>query len=49
MAHAHHTLGRSRTGDDPRHIVGACQVCNLKIGEPVPGRGDPVCVPVSSW
>lgn len=49
MVHAHHTLGRRRTGDDPRYIVGACEVCNLKIGDPSKGATDPVCVPVSSW
>lgn len=32
--HAHHTLGRAITGDDPRHIVAACEPCNLHIGEP---------------
>lgn len=48
MEHAHHTLGRARTGDDVRYIVGACAVCNLKIGEPL-GSGDPACVPVSRW
>lgn len=40
--HAHHTHGRSVTGDDPRHIVAACQACNLWIGDPTttdpPGR-----------
>ena len=41
--HAHHTLGRARTGDDPRYIVAACSACNLIIGDPAkktdpPGR-----------
>lgn len=50
MEHAHHTMGRARTGDDVRFIVGACEVCNLKIGDPLAGgRGDPTCVPVSRW
>lgn len=48
MEHAHHTLGRARTGDDPRYIVGACSTCNLWIGEP--GTvGDPPAVPVTRW
>lgn len=48
MQHAHHTLGRARTGDDPRYIVGACEVCNLKIGEPDVG-GDPPTQAVTRW
>lgn len=48
MEHAHHTLGRARTGDDPRHIVGACSTCNLAIGEPTEA-GDPPTVPVTRW
>jgi hypothetical protein len=49
MVHAHHTLGRLVTGDDPRHIVGACEVCNLKIGEPRVGPIDPPAAPVTAW
>jgi hypothetical protein len=49
MEHAHHTLGRERTGDDPRFIVGACSTCNLKIGDPGDVPGDPACVPVTKW
>jgi hypothetical protein len=49
MEHAHHTRGRAVTGDDPRHIVGACEACNLKIGEPDVGATDPVCVPITNW
>lgn len=48
MVHAHHTLGRARTGDDPRHIVGACETCNLKIGEPGV-TGDPPAQAVTVW
>lgn len=48
MEHAHHTLGRLRTGDDPRYIVGACSTCNLKIGDPQ-GKGDPDVVAVTNW
>lgn len=49
MEHAHHTLGRARTGDDPRYIVGACSTCNLKIGNPVNSGGDPPVTAVTSW
>ncbi len=49
MQHAHHTRGRAITGDDPAHIVGACEVCNLAIGDPTAGIGDPACVPVTNW
>lgn len=30
----HHTLGWTVTGDDPRHMVAACEPCNQKIGDP---------------
>jgi hypothetical protein len=30
----HHTRGRRITGDDPAHIVGSCEPCNLAIGDP---------------
>jgi hypothetical protein len=46
--HAHHTLGRARTGDDPRFIVAACAACNLFIGDPAAAT-DPPAVPVSQW
>lgn len=41
--HAHHTLGRATTGDDPTYIVAACEHCNLATGDPTktpdpPGR-----------
>ena len=32
--HAHHTLGRSVSGDNPQHIVAACAPCNLAAGQP---------------
>lgn len=48
MVHAHHTLGRGKTGDDPRYIVGACETCNLKIGEP-DAVGDPPARAVTAW
>lgn len=44
---AHHTRGRSVTGDDPRYLVASCAACNLHIGEP--GRHDPQPRPVSRW
>jgi hypothetical protein len=46
--HAHHTRGRSVTGDDPRHIVAACPTCNLHIGDPA-RTVDPPAVPVTRW
>lgn len=49
MEHAHHTLGRAQTGDDPRYIVGSCEVCNLWIGDPNAGQGDPPAVAVTRW
>lgn len=39
-SHAHHTAGRSVTGDDPRYIVASCPACNLAIGDPAK-RNDP--------
>ena len=39
--HAHHTLGRSVTGDDPASIVTACQPCNHHIGDPT-ANNDPI-------
>lgn len=48
MVHAHHTRGRGVTGDDPRFIVGACETCNLWIGDPTV-TGDPPAVAVTRW
>ncbi|HEY9417480.1 MAG TPA: hypothetical protein VIQ30_22205 [Pseudonocardia sp.] len=45
---AHHTLGRSVTGDDPRYIVAACEPCNLAIGDPTK-LADPKPKPVTRW
>lgn len=45
---AHHTLGRARTGDDVRYLVGACAPCNLKIGDPL-RSGDPINKAVTKW
>jgi hypothetical protein len=38
---AHHTRGKAVTGDDPEHIVAACTVCNLAIGDPSKGADPP--------
>lgn len=46
--HAHHTLGRAVTGDDPAFIVAACEPCNLHIGDPST-LVDPRNVPVTRW
>jgi hypothetical protein len=46
--HAHHTHGRSATGDDPRFIVAACEPCNLYIGDPA-ALADPSAQPVTKW
>lgn len=44
----HHTKGRARTGDNPKHLVPACKACNLKVGDP--GRtATPRPRPVSRW
>jgi hypothetical protein len=45
---AHHTLGKARTGDDPRYLVAACAPCNLKIGDPSKGA-DPPNKGVTKW
>lgn len=34
----HHTLGRARTGDDPRYLVACCRNCNEKLGDPLAKR-----------
>lgn len=46
--HAHHTLGKAATGDDPRHIVAACEPCNLHIGDPSQ-HNDPPNKAVTRW
>lgn len=46
--HAHHTIGRDVTGDDPAHIIAACRACNLAIGEPVKYH-DPDPRPRTAW
>ena len=46
--HAHHTLGKAVTGDDPRYIVAACQACNLHIGDPTK-QADPQPKPRTRW
>lgn len=32
--HAHHTLGKAITGDDPTYIVASCAACNQHVGNP---------------
>jgi 5-methylcytosine-specific restriction endonuclease McrA len=44
---AHHTVGKSVTGDDPRYLVAACQPCNLKVGDPT--KADPEPRPWGGW
>lgn len=46
--HVHHTHGRSTTGDDPAHLVAACQACNLHIGDPT-RTPDPAPRPRTAW
>ena len=43
---AHHTKGKKH-GDDPRHLLAACQHCNLKVGDPT--RHDPTPIPWTGW
>jgi len=43
----HHTLGREVSGDDPAHLVAACQPCNLRVGDP--RRHDPAPKPRTRW
>lgn len=31
--HAHHTVGREVSGDNPDHLFAACEHCNLKAGD----------------
>ena len=45
--HAHHTKGRSITGDDERYIVASCEACNLHIGDP--SKRSPEPKQVSRW
>lgn len=44
---AHHTLDRGAVGDDPRHLVAACDPCNQEIGDP--RRYDPAPRPRRQW
>lgn len=46
--HAHHTLGKAITGDNPAHIIAACRACNLAIGDPTQG-GDPPGRSATQW
>ena len=38
---AHHVVGKSITGDDPRYLVAACKACNLKVGDPTKADPEP--------
>lgn len=43
---AHHTLGRTLTGDDPTFVVASCRACNLAVGQP---HGDPDPSMATRW
>ena len=45
--HAHHTKGKSVTGDDMRYIVASCRSCNMHIGDP--RKHSPSHKRVSKW
>lgn len=45
--HAHHTVGRSVSGDDPAFIVAACAHCNLAVGDPT--KYNPAPRPLTEW
>ena len=42
----HHTLGKA-LGDDPAHLVAACEPCNQAVGDP--RRHDPAPRPRTRW
>lgn len=42
----HHTKGKAH-GDDPAHLIAACEHCNLKIGDPA--KHDPAPRPLTNW
>lgn len=44
---AHHVLGRSATGDDPRFLIAACRACNLATGDPA--AKDPPHRAMTDW
>lgn len=43
----HHTGAREVTGDNPNHLVAACQHCNLAVGDP--RSHDPNPQPRTRW
>ena len=43
----HHTLGRAVTGNDPEHLIAACEACNGKVGDP--RAADPAPKPRTRW
>lgn len=46
--HAHHTVGKAVTGDDPTFLVAACAACNGRTGDPR-GKPDPPPRPRTRW
>ncbi|HMG43948.1 MAG TPA: HNH endonuclease signature motif containing protein [Acidimicrobiales bacterium] len=46
--HVHHVHGRAVTGDDPAHLVAACEWCNLSTGDPTKAP-DPQPKPRTRW
>lgn len=44
---AHHTLGKTVTGDDPAHMVAACAPCNGHVGDP--RAADPAPIRPTEW
>lgn len=46
--HVHHTVGRGRTGDDPKYLVASCAECNLATGDPQK-QPDPPPHPRTRW
>jgi 5-methylcytosine-specific restriction endonuclease McrA len=45
--HAHHTIGREVSGDDPAFLVASCPSCNYRIGDP--RKLDPAPKPKQWW
>ena len=46
---AHHTKGRSVTGDDPAYLVAACGPCNRAVGDPTRVPDPPHVRPRTRW
>jgi 5-methylcytosine-specific restriction endonuclease McrA len=43
----HHTQARELVGDDPRYLMGVCQPCNGRAGDPT--KADPRPAPRRWW